>query len=260
MADSSIVSTQDGIRWYVERQGSGPNLILIPSGEGDCASLATVARHLAPSFTVTTFDMPGMSRTTAPPAATKDVTAPLLASQIISLMDKLSIDTASFWGCSSGGSTALALAANHPERVRSIVIHEVPLALFDNLIAMTTLPDEAIAAACKEAFLHGFVEDPVAWNALGPDYHRRLEKNYVVWVHEYVRTVPLLKLSEGDLRKRPITWTIGSLSPEELFADNIVTAAKAGIDVGRLQCMRFPQVTIPVALAEHIRNAALKNV
>jgi hypothetical protein len=66
MLKTFIVKTQDGIEWYCEQQGSGPNLILIPSGEGDCFSFSKTASLLSTTFTVTTFDTPGFSRTTAP--------------------------------------------------------------------------------------------------------------------------------------------------------------------------------------------------
>lgn len=59
MVTISSILAKDGINWYYERQGSGPHLILIPSGEGDCGNFAKTATLLAASFTVTTFDMPG---------------------------------------------------------------------------------------------------------------------------------------------------------------------------------------------------------
>ena len=52
----------DGIVWYCEQRGEGPPVVLVPSGEGDCASFEQVAVQLAKDFTVLTFDMPGFSR------------------------------------------------------------------------------------------------------------------------------------------------------------------------------------------------------
>lgn len=59
MAKASTILAKDGIEWYYEQQGSGPHLVIIPSGEGDCSSYDKVAAILAKRFTVTTFDMPG---------------------------------------------------------------------------------------------------------------------------------------------------------------------------------------------------------
>ena len=110
----STIQTHDGIFWHCERRGTGPDLVLIPSGEGDCENFATVTSLLAPSSTVTTFDMPGMSRSTTPDSAMTDLTPSKLAAQILGLMDKLNIDKATFWGCSSGALAGLALAAKLP--------------------------------------------------------------------------------------------------------------------------------------------------
>lgn len=78
---SSMVKAKGGIEWYIEQQGSGPPYILIPSGEGDCESFAKIAAILAQDFSVTTFDMPGLSRSIAPASAVENVTGPLLAEQ-----------------------------------------------------------------------------------------------------------------------------------------------------------------------------------
>src|SRR5262249_30830254 len=57
----------DFIDWYCELRGTGPTIVLIPSGEGDCASFEKVATSLSRQFTVLTFDMPGFSRSSDPP-------------------------------------------------------------------------------------------------------------------------------------------------------------------------------------------------
>jgi hypothetical protein len=41
-----------------------------------------------------------MSRTLAPASAVKDVTGPILAKQILGLLDELKIEVATFYGCS----------------------------------------------------------------------------------------------------------------------------------------------------------------
>src|SRR5580700_9446825 len=90
------------IEWYCELRGSGPTVVLIPSGEGDCGNFATVADALADEFTVLTFDMPGFSRSSSPPDFDK-VTAQMLGDQISSLVKSLGLAPGTFYGCSSGG-------------------------------------------------------------------------------------------------------------------------------------------------------------
>ncbi|KAH6704037.1 zearalenone hydrolase [Leptodontidium sp. MPI-SDFR-AT-0119] len=258
MVLSFTIQTKNGISWHCERQGTGPHIVLIPSGEGDCGSFSEVARLLASSFTVTTFDMPGMSRTTAPTSCTKSVTGQLLASQIVVLLDALSIDAATFYGSSSAAIAALALAAYHPDRVRNIVIHEAPLIHFRSLKFLCALPDLALVPACQYVFGHVMNENHAAWKALGPEFHARLEKNYVLWAREYARSIPNLRLTDEEYRQRPITWTIGSLTPGNTFASNLEVGRRIGIKVELLYCKHFPQVSIPETLAEHIERAALK--
>ena len=253
------IRSKDGIEWHCERQGTGPDVVLIPSGEGDCENFAKVALTLAASFTVTTFDMPGFSRTTAPEAAMKDLTASKLADQIIGLLNELSIDKATFWGCSSGGLAALALAADHPDRVRNVVVHEVPLASADFMWPLKELNDEDIIAACQHSFATSMCENEDKWNALGPAYHKRLEKNLVTWVHTYVHQVER-SFSKEELTSRPVRWTIGSLTPAGFFYQNVVDGFGAGVPVGLLPSRHFPQVTIPDELAKHIKSATVEHL
>src|SRR3954447_65161 len=78
-----------GIEWYCEQRGEGPTVVLVPSGEGDCASFEAVAAHLANDFTVLTFDLPGFSRTHV--RSPDDVSVPKLADQIAHLVQSLSL-------------------------------------------------------------------------------------------------------------------------------------------------------------------------
>lgn len=259
MSEISIleVRSKDGIGWYCERQGGGSDMVLIPPGEGDCENFAKVAAGLASSFTVTTFEMPGMSRTKAPESSMRDITASNLSTQILGLLDELSIESATFWGCSSGGLTALALAADHPSRVRSVIVHEVPLASAN--FPFKTMDHKAAVAACRTLFATSMCEDDGKWNALGPICHERLEKNYLTWVRTYVNQVER-SFSKEELTRRPVCWTIGSLTPAGIFFQNVVDGFNAGIPVGLLPSKHFPQVTIPDVLVDHIKSSATAQI
>ena len=249
--------TRDHISWYYERRGSGPDVVLIPSGEGDCTSFAKVADALASSFSVTTFDMPGFSRTKAPESAMSDISAAKLAVQILNLMDKLSIDKATFWGCSSGGLVALILAANHPDRVRNVIVHEVPLGIPSAMPPLKTLDDAAIVQQCRHLFGTVMCEDESKWNSLGPAYRERWEKNVVTWVRTYMASVER-SFTKEELTSRPVTWTIGALTPAGMFFQNVVDGYGAGIQVGLLPSKHFPQLTAVDVLEGHIREAVMK--
>ncbi|WP_202931600.1 alpha/beta fold hydrolase [Mycobacterium neumannii] len=244
------------VDWYCERRGDGPPIVLVPSGEGDCGSFDRVAAALANEFSVLTFDMPGFSRSrvTRPDL----ISVPALADQIAELVASLSLPAATYFGCSSGGVAVLDLIIRHGELVRRAVVHEVAmssaLALLNGLV---DLDDSAVIAVCRDLFANLMNDDAAAWEALGADFHKRLEPNYVTWVRRYVAAGIVREPSPDELVGKPITWTIGGLSPAATFLDNVVLAVRAGISITTLMCKHFPQVSTPDVLAEHIRAAAV---
>ena len=261
------------IDWYCETQGRGPTVVLIPSGEGDCGSFAKVAALLASRFQVLTFDMPGFSRSSDPPGFDR-YTISQAAGEIAALTRSLELGPATFYGCSSGGQIALRLAAEHPDLVRRAIVHEVapsaerlrdggPVAASQPPSDPTPGPggltpsssDEQIIAVCKGLFRNQMNENPQAWDALGADYHQRLQRNYVTWVRRYFPIPDMRTPTPDELRRRPVTWTIGGLTRAAAFHWNVVAGHAAGIEVGLLMCMHFPQVSIPEALATHIARA-----
>ena len=256
----------DSIDWYCESRGRGPIVVLIPSGEGDCGSFEKVAELLASEFTVVTFDMPGFSRSSEPPDFAK-YSWDQAASEVAALVRSLGLGPATLYGCSSGGQVALRLAADHSSLVRSVLVHEVagisptttptPSPLTAAIAGMSKLADDEVVRACKDLFRNQLNENPEAWDALGAVFHKRLERNYVTWVRRYVAGLrPARTLTPEDLRRRPVTWTIGGLTPAASFFQNVVTAHAAGIQVGLLMCKHFPQVSIPKVLADHIAGVA----
>ncbi|KAI1131610.1 zearalenone hydrolase [Nemania abortiva] len=263
MRTKGTTTTHEGITWYYEQEGSGPDIVLIPDGLGECHMFdKAIALIAAEGFKVTTFDMPGMSRSSsAPPETYEDVTAQKLASYVISIVDKFGIDTATFWGCSSGGSTILALVAGYPSRVRNALAHEVPTYHIDDLSELHKLEDEAISKALSTTLPAGSCGDLEAWASLGADAHARLWKNYPRWARGYPLTIPpSAPTNVEDLLKRPLCWTVGASTPTSRFFDNIVTATKAGIDIGYIPGMHFPYVSHPEAFAKHVVDAARKHL
>jgi pimeloyl-ACP methyl ester carboxylesterase len=171
------------IEWYCEVRGSGPQLVLVPSGEGDCGNFAQVAAALADEFNVLTFDMPGFSRSSWPPNFDQ-VNAAMLADQVAGLISSLDFGPASFYGCSSGGQVVLSLVADHPETVCHDIMHEAALVqdfIWPDLMAeqsaqLNKLDRAGIVVACKDWFRNQMNYDGQAWDALGEEYHQRLEQ------------------------------------------------------------------------------------
>ena len=246
----------DGIDWYCEQRGDGLPIVLVPSGEGDCWSFEKVAAALADQFTVLTFDTPGFSRSRV---QSEDlVSMPKLAHQIAGLVSSLGVAPATFYGCSSGGLAILDLVVRHGEIVRNAIVHEVPMARASAPMAdLVALGDSDIAETCKFVFAQVMNDDPAAWESLGDEFHARLAKNYVTWVRRYVAGDLPPPHRPEDLAGKPITWTIGGLTPAMTFLDNVVLATNAGLSVDTLMCKHFPQVSAPDMLAQHIRTNAV---
>ncbi|MBI2800697.1 MAG: alpha/beta fold hydrolase [Gammaproteobacteria bacterium] len=259
MKPETFVHAAAGINWYCERRGKGPHIVLVPSGEGDCASFEAVAAALADTFTVLTFDAPGFSRSSAP-ADPAQISVGTLGDQVAALMRSLGIGRAAFYGCSSGGSAVLDLAVRHADLVRKAIVHEVATGVRGGPLGdLVALDDARVVQACQHIFGNVMNEDPVAWNNVGAEYHQRLERNYVTWVRRYVATIDSgLQIDAAALVGRPIAWTIGGLNPVAAFFTNINIAFEARIPLGLLMCRHFPQVSIPTELANHIRAQSIE--
>jgi len=270
------IETSDGISWHIETFRSSENtstasgeehIVLIPSGEGDCHNLTNVAQLLTsrnPTYRVLTFDMPGFSRTSAPILAYTNVTSKLLADQIISLLDKLDIQRATFFGCSSGGIATLALCEFYPSRVKCGIVHEVPFEAPPFFKDLGKMRDEEIIAVCRELYGKGFIEQdvndgPRKWEELGSEYRERLARNYPIWIRGYSGLVDVPPPMPEALLQRPLFWTVGALNPGAKegvgnWESDFRIAKEAGlkIDVERLHCLHFPSVTVPEELSDWI--------
>lgn len=264
------VFTQEaaGINWYCELRGSGPTIVLIPSGEGDCGNFARVASSLADEFTVLTFDMPGFSRSSTP-ADFGTVTAKMLGDQIAALVTALKLAPATFYGCSSGGQAALSLVADHPDIVRNVIVHEPALENAEDICwpgdmtglfaSLSALDDAPIAGAVADMIRNQLNYDPQAWDALGPEYHQRLQKNYVTWIKHY-NAVADRSYSAEELSRKPIAWSMGGYSAIWPVTGNLRTAQRANTEIIYLRSRHYPQVSIPDALAEYIRKNTKKHL
>lgn len=265
MRTTSTTTTSNGITWHYEQEGTGPDIVLIPDGLGECAMFSKPMITIASSgFRVTTFDMPGMSRSASAPKETyTEVTAQKLASYIVNLLDHLNIRQATFWGCSSAGSTVLVLCKDYPDRVRSAMVHEAPTTLVDFLLELEEHDDETISQKMDaiNKSMQNFQEE---WQGLGSEVHARLWKNYPVWARGYPRTIPTsTPINDLDLKliaRKPLIWTVGSETPMALFFENVVGATKAGIEMSLLPGGHLVYVSHPEEFANHVLEQAKKCV
>ena len=257
----------NGINFYCELRGSGPIIVLVPSGEGDCGSFAWVADGLSDEFTVFTLDMRGCSRSDRPRTWTP-MTAKDLASDVAGLIKILKLEPASIYGCSSGGQAVLSIGVYYPKVARNLMVHEA--ALFDNRTSLQIMGDQLTAlirmrGSKKDAFLdflRPLAGDEKAWETLGTDYLTRIKENGDVFFDlTFPSVVERVYTDEELLKMPPLIFSVGLRNlellehrPNPIIGANLNAAKRGNCEVVKLPGGHYPQITHPEMLIKHIRE------
>jgi pimeloyl-ACP methyl ester carboxylesterase len=125
-AMTSGVAQADGAELYFERRGSGPALLLIVGGGGDCGYFGRLGDALADEYTVLAYDRRGNSRSrlSSPP---RPLVMAEQSADALAVLRANGFDSGLVFGNSGGASVALDLAAHHPGAVEAVVCHEPPV-------------------------------------------------------------------------------------------------------------------------------------
>jgi clorobiocin/coumermycin A biosynthesis protein CloN7/CouN7 len=116
-----------GARLYYEVRGSGPALMLVGHPMG-ASGFAAIAPLLAEDYTVVTYDPRGFERSTIDDPG-QDADPALLADDVRRVLEAVGEGAAHVFGSSGGAVTGLALAAQYPGHVQTLVAHEPPVGL-----------------------------------------------------------------------------------------------------------------------------------
>lgn len=113
---ASGLAPADGTQLYWEQRGAGDPIILLHAGIADRRMWDAQFTALADHYRVVRFDARGFGRSAfgAGPFSYRG--------DVIAILDALGIDRAHLIGVSFGGSTALDVALDFPDRVRSLII------------------------------------------------------------------------------------------------------------------------------------------
>ncbi|MGB8983046.1 MAG: alpha/beta hydrolase [Anaerolineales bacterium] len=114
---SQIAQTLRGSIEYIW-QGSGPVVLVCHGTSENCYSDSSLTPLLDAGFSLLTVSRPGYGRT--PSGVGRSNTE--AADALVVLLDQLEIPQCSVIAISGGGPTGVALAANYPERVNSLVL------------------------------------------------------------------------------------------------------------------------------------------
>lgn len=122
----TMMKNPGALRVHREVRGRGPAVLLIPGTPGDGGQFDAVARELAASHTVVTYDRRGTSR--SPEPANWAVTSVAeQADDAAALLAEEGVGPALVYGTSNGAAVALELTLRHPEMVSALILHEMPL-------------------------------------------------------------------------------------------------------------------------------------
>jgi 3-oxoadipate enol-lactonase len=108
--------TLSGARINYERSGSGFPVLFIHAGIADARMWEPQARAWVDRFDMIRPDLRGFGNSELPP------TPYSIRSDLIALLDHLGVDRAHAVGCSMGGTVAIDLALDYPERVERLVL------------------------------------------------------------------------------------------------------------------------------------------
>ena len=108
--------TLNGARIHYERSGTGFPVLFIHACIADSRMWEPQARAFARHFDMVRPDLRGFGDTALPPAPYSGI------ADLLALLDHLHIDRAHVVGCSMGGTLALDLALEHPQRVERLVL------------------------------------------------------------------------------------------------------------------------------------------
>jgi pimeloyl-ACP methyl ester carboxylesterase/DNA-binding transcriptional MerR regulator len=179
---TSGVAAADGCDLYYERYGDGPPLLLITGGGGDCEYYAGLARALASSFTVITYDRRGSSRSVlhGPPVP---IDMSVQSADAIAVLRACGFAAAAVFGNSGGGTIALDLAARYPAAATVVVAHEAPV--------ITALPADDSQHSLHDSFTR--LLETEGWRAAFTEFMTRaggLTLEQVGWLLDPASELP----------------------------------------------------------------------
>ncbi len=236
----------NGISLWSETQGaSGSPVVMVHGSWGDHHDWDLVAPRLAETHTVLTYDRRGHSESERPisqGSVHEDV------ADLAALIETTGIAPAHVIGNSFGACISLRLAAERPELIRSLVIHEPPLvSVIAEDPAMASILQafgeriggvvECLKAGDMDGGARRFVEEvafgPGAWDQLPPEVQETFVVNAPTFLDE-TGDPEALALDLATLKSfdRPTLVTQGDASPPmfspiaDRVADAISTASR----------------------------------
>jgi pimeloyl-ACP methyl ester carboxylesterase len=202
---ATTIATHGGRQLRVARLGSGPPVILLHGYPDNLQIWSELAPRLAAHHEVITFDWPGMGYSEA---WSGGATPFDLARRLRTLMDAWNIEKAAIIGHDMGGQPALAFAAEHPQRIGSLVVMN-SLVIWDektsweiallrkfgwNRVLLERMPRAVFFRAIRTFLPRGYKLSAELRSDLWESFRRPSVRNFVVRMCAgYQGTLPRLK-------------------------------------------------------------------
>lgn len=108
-------------QFHQAKQASAPTLVFIHGLFGDMDNLGVVARAFSDNYHILRIDL----RNHGQSFHSELMNYPLIAQDVLALLDKLQLAKVTLIGHSMGGKTAMTLAAMAPERVEKLIVIDI---------------------------------------------------------------------------------------------------------------------------------------
>jgi pimeloyl-ACP methyl ester carboxylesterase len=175
----------NGVTYYYEIQGEGEPLLLLHGGLGSLDMFGPLLPALARSRQVIAVDLHGHGRT--PLGARPRISLIDQGDDLAALLDQLGYPQVDVLGYSFGGGVAFRLAAQHPEKVRRLVIASAGFAqdgYYPEMLPQQAMVGAAMADMMKETPMY------TMYAAIAPD------------AGEFPRLLDAM----GELMRTPYNW------------------------------------------------------
>jgi 3-oxoadipate enol-lactonase len=135
--------------------------------------------YLSRFFKVLRPDMRGLGKSTGQLDLERDVTLEALVGDLVALLDHLEIDRVHYCGESMGGILGLALAAMHPDRVKTLTLVATPVFIEDAMKQRYAMGHESRTDAMQALGIRKWAEATTRGTRLPADREPELFRWYI---------------------------------------------------------------------------------
>jgi pimeloyl-ACP methyl ester carboxylesterase len=153
----------NGVHYYYEIHGAGEPLLVLHGGLGSIEMFWPVLPALAEGRQIIGVDLHGHGRT---PLGDRKINLPDMGDDMAVLLEKLGFEQVDVLGYSLGGGVAFRLAAQHPSRVRRLVLVSAGYAqdgFYPEMLPMQAQVGAAMAESMKDTPMYQ------SYAAIAPD-------------------------------------------------------------------------------------------